>query len=254
MKFEKHLPDHRLKNYIKHFAVSENHQAGEYTVFPTSGLVMGFQYKGTLASIKNNTPNPLKTSGISGLSSGYQVFSNSHNTGSILVYFTETGFAHFSSQPVHELFNLSLSLEELFDKNKIHEVEEKLSLAHSDKQRLSIVERFLLSQLKDRQADKLIVEAVKLIYQSKGTIRISELNQKLAISQSPLEKRFRKVVGTSPKKFASIIRFNSLLTEVQQKKSLADICYDYHFFDQAHFIKEFKQFTGHTPGNFRVPE
>ena len=128
-----------------------------------------------------------------------------------MVYFTEIGFTHFASHPANELFNLSLSLDHIFDKNSINEVEEKLSFATTDKQRIKIVEQFLVSQLKDIQTDKLIVEAVKLIYQSKGTIRIKELNEKLFISQSPFEKRFRKVVGTTPKKFASIVRFNTVL-------------------------------------------
>ena len=109
----------------------------------------------------------------------------------------------------------------------------------------------MLSQLKDIQADKLIIEAVKIIYQTKGTIRIKELNERLFISQSPFEKRFRKLVGTTPKKFASIIRFNTVLDQLSHTKSLTDICYEYNFFDQAHFIKDFRQYTGDTPENFK---
>jgi AraC-like DNA-binding protein len=126
-----------------------------------------------------------------------------------------------------------------------------LALAHSDKQRIQAVEKFLLSQLKDIQTDKLIAEAVKLIYHSRGTIRIKELNEKLAISQSPFEKRFRKVVGTTPKKFASIVRFNTVLDNLKGTKSLTEICYENGFFDQAHFTKEFRQFTGESPENFK---
>ena len=92
---------------------------------------------------------------------------------------------------------------------------------------------------------------MKLIYQSNGTVRIKELNEKLFISQSPFEKRFRKVVGTTPKKFASIVRFNSILNSLDKTKSLTEICYENNFFDQAHFIKDFKQFTGETPENFK---
>lgn len=251
MKFDKHYPTEKLKAYIKYFVVSENELESQYKVFPSSGLVIGFQYKGQLATIKNNTENKLKSAGITGISYGYKVFKNSPETGTILVYFTEIGFTHFASHPANELFNLSLSLDDIFDKTEISEVEEKLIIATTDKQRIKIVEQFLVSQLKDIQADKLIVEAVKLIYQSHGTIRIKELNEKLFISQSPFEKRFRKVVGTTPKKFASIIRFNSVLDNLSIAKSLTEISYENNFFDQAHFIKDFKQFTGDTPENFK---
>lgn len=251
MRLEKFLPADDLKAYIKYFVVSENELENEYHVLPTSGLVIGFQYQGTLATIKDQQESKLTSAGITGITDRYKIFKNSANTGTVLIYFTEIGFTHFASHPAHELFNLSLSLNDIFEKSNVREVEEKLAIATTDKQRIKIVEYFLLSQLKDIHTDKLIVEAVKLIYQSNGTIRIKELNKKLLISQSPFEKRFRKVVGTTPKKFASIIRFNTVLDHLKHTKSLTEICYENHFFDQAHFIKDFKQFTGTTPENFK---
>lgn len=231
--------------------VSENEIESEYKVLPSPGLVIGFQYKGQLATIKNNKENKLTSAGITGITDSYNMFKNSADIGTVLVYFTEIGFAHFSSNPANELFNLNLSLDDIFEKSKVNEVQEKLEIASTDKHRIKIVEQFLLTQLKNIQTDQLIVEAVKLIYQSKGTIRVKELNEKLFISSSPFEKRFRKVVGTTAKKFASIVRFNSVLDHMNETKSLSEICYENHFFDQAHFIKDFKQFTGDTPDNFK---
>jgi len=251
MRFDKFIPTDQLKPYIKHFVVSENELENEYKVFPSSGLVIGFQYKGQLSTIKSNEERKLTTAGITGITDGFKIFKNSANVGTILVYFTEIGFTHFASHPSNELFNLSLSVDNVFDRKSVAEVEEKLSIANTDKQRIKYVEQFLISQLKDIQTDKLIVEAVKLIYQTNGTIRIKELNEKLFISQSPFEKRFRKVVGTTAKKFASIVRFNSVLDNLSNTKSLTEICYENNFFDQAHFIKDFKQFTGDTPENFK---
>lgn len=251
MKFDKHFPTDQLKPYIKYFVVSENELENEYKVFPSSGLVIGFQYKGQLTTINNHTENKLASAGITGITGGYKIFKNAAGTGTILVYFTETGFSHFASHPAHELFNLSLSLDNIFDRKSLAEVEEKLAIATNDKERIRIVQQFLVSQLKNMETDKLIVEAVKLIYQSKGAIRIKELNEKLFISQSPFEKRFRKVVGTTAKKFASIVRFNAVLDKLDKTKSLTQICYENNFFDQAHFIKDFKQFTGDTPENFK---
>jgi AraC-like DNA-binding protein len=251
MRFDKFIPTGQLKPYIKYFVVSENNMETEYKIFPSAGLVIGFQYSGQLATIKDKKENKLSSAGITGISDNYKIFRNSPNIGTVLVYFTETGFTHFASHPTNELFNLSISLIDIFDKNKVNEIENKLATSITDKQRIKIVEQFLLSQLKNIQTDKLIIEAVKLIYQSKGTIQVKKLNQKLFISQSPFEKRFRKVVGATPKKFASIIRFNAVLDNLDKTKSLTEICYENNFFDQAHFIKDFKQFTGVTPENFK---
>lgn len=251
MKFDKYFPVEQLKPYIKYFVVSENELENEYKVFPSSGFVIGFQYKGQLSNIKDDTVARLSSAGITGITDGYKIYRNSATIGTILVYFTETGFTHFASHPANELFNLSLSLDDVFEKGKVNEVEEKLAIASTDKQRILAVEQFLITQLKNIETDKLIVEAVKLIYHSNGNIRIKELIEKLCISQSPFEKRFRKVVGTTAKKFASIVRFNAVLDNLSKTKTLTEICYENHFFDQAHFIKDFKQFTGDTPENFK---
>lgn len=251
MKFDKYFPTERLKSYIKYFVVSENELGSKYKVFPSPGLVIGFQYKGQLAAIKGSAETQLTAAGITGIFDSFKIFKNYPDIGTVLVYFTEVGFTHFASHPANELFNLSLSLNDVFGEADINEVQEKLAFAATDKQRIEIVERFLLSQLKDLHTDRLIMEAVKLIYQSNGAIRIKELNKRLFISQSPFEKRFRKIVGTTPKKFASIVRFNTVLENLDNVKSLTEVCYENHFFDQAHFTKNFKQFTGDTPENFK---
>jgi AraC-like DNA-binding protein len=251
MRFDKFIPTDRLRPYIKYLAVSENEVENIYKVFPSTNLVIGFQYRGRLATVNGDKEMNLATAGITGIADTFKLFKSSVNTGTILVYFTEIGLSYFTSLPANELFNQSLSLQNVFNKDKIKETEEKLAFGKTDSQRIHIVEHFLLSQLKDIQSDKIIIEAVKLIYSSKGTIKIKDLNEKLFISQSPFEKRFRKLVGTTPKKFASIVRFNAVLNDLNNIKSLTEICYEHNFFDQAHFIKDFKQYTGDTPETFK---
>lgn len=251
MKFDKYLPAERLRPYIRHFIISEQVDENSYKVFPSTGMVIGFQYKGRLSSIMENTETPLATSGITGISGSYKLFRNSADVGTVLVYFTETGFPFFSSVPAHELFDQSVAIDHFFDRSKIGETEEKLSLAQTDRQRINIVEQFLTGQLKEGHTDQLIMEAVRRIYASKGILRINELINELCISQSPFEKRFRKLVGTSPKKFASLVRFNAVLQNIGSSALLTELSYDHHFFDQAHFIKDFKRYTGETPEEYK---
>ncbi len=251
MRFEIFQPSEILRPYIKQFAISEIEYESEYKVFPSLGIVIGFQYKGNLAIIQDSDISTLQSAGITGIVDSYKVFKNSPGIGTFLVFFTEIGLAHFTNHPVNELFNLSIGLDYIFEKSLVYEVQERLVLAQTDEQKIQVVERFFLSQLKSISTDKLIVEAVRMIYQSHGSIRVKELNEKLHISLSPFEKRFRKLVGTSPKKFASIVRFNVALSSLENNKSLLEICYENNFFDQAHFIKDFKQFTGVTPDKLK---
>lgn len=231
--------------------ISENNTAQQYKVLPSPGMVLGFQYIGQLMLLQDGKDNRLSSTGVTGVADIFKVFANTAGVGTILVYFTETGFTHFSSCPAHELFNQSVSVDNFFSKQKVADVQEMLANAATDAQRIKIVEGFLLSQLKDKARDQLIIQAVNLIYHSKGGIRMKELHQQLHISQSAFEKRFRKLVGASPKKFASIIRFNTVLQDLGKEKTLTEICYDNNFFDQAHFIKDFRQFTGESPESFK---
>ena len=251
MRFDKVIPSDRLKPYIKYMVISEHDSEKIYKVFPSAGLVLGFQYKGKLAALNNGEENKLSAAGITGIADSFKIFKNSAGIGTVLIYFTEIGFAHFSSCPANELFNLSISLDNLFAKQNVIEVGERLTAALTDAERIKIVGAFLISQLKEKESDKLIIQAVNLIYAAKGGIRIKELLTQLHISQSAFEKRFRKLVGASPKKFSSIVRFNTVLQVLGQEKSLTEICYDNNFFDQAHFIKDFRQYTGDSPDTFR---
>lgn len=126
---------------------------------------------------------------------------------------------------------------------------DKLYTATDDQARLKIIQGFLLSQLKEREEDRLVTGALQHIYGSRGTVRIAALAAKLHTSQSPLEKRFRAVVGASPKKFASIVRSQYMLEALKHNnQNIAEHLLAYH--DQAHFIKDFKKFSSVTPDQY----
>ncbi|MBB5396106.1 helix-turn-helix domain-containing protein [Mucilaginibacter sp. AK015] len=250
MKFDTYTPCEALKPFVKSFAISENAAAHTYKVLPDTGLVIGFQYRGKLSYLKYGSETPLASAGITGLRDSYRVFSNSANIGTVLVFFAEGGAAPFFNLPIHELFGESLSLDHFMLASELMVLEEQLCEAKADEGRIRLVERFLLQKMSHADPDPLVVAAVTLINRHKGNIRIRELLTILNTSQSPLEKRFRRVVGTSPKKFANIVRLKHTLQEHYQGQPLTDLGYQSGFYDQAHFIKAFKNFTGESPENF----
>ncbi len=250
MRFENYIPCDILKPYIKSFAIQGADDGTTYTVLPDTSLVMGFQFKGRLAIIDNQKEIPLASSGISGIADRYRTFKNSPDIGTLLVFFKEAGAAVFFKQPLHELFRESLSLDNFVLHSELFLLEEQLYEAKTNKARIKIIETFLISQLTSTEPDKLVFEGLQLIHKSKGNIRIKELMQQLHISQSPLEKRFRKTVGASPKKFANIVRFRHAIENYKDSNSMTELGYESGFYDQAHFIKEFKSFTGETPEKF----
>jgi AraC-like DNA-binding protein len=250
VKFETYIPCDVLRPYITSFAVQEASEEKVYKVVPDTGLVIGFQYKGRLTRLDNENEIALSTSGMTGLSDRFNVFRGSADIGTVLVFFKEAGASVFFKQPLHELFRDSVSLDNFLLRSELLLVEEQLCEASSDRERVQVIERFLILRMNAREPDKLVLAALALIHQSKGNIRIRELMEQLHISQSPLEKRFRQAVGASPKKFASLVRLKSAIRRYQPKSSLTELAYEAGFYDQAHFVKEFKAFTGDTPEKY----
>ena len=129
----------------------------------------------------------------------------------------------------------------------------------------NIVEDFPLSIIKfDKFFDSLIQHKVPNvderfhlafleILKEKGNLEIEhQLNT--GISPRQLRRLFNFYIGTSPKSFSQVVRFQYILGSKPSIQSLKEnkIFYDVGFFDQAHFIKEFKKQIGQSPKQYRL--
>ncbi|HEX2898290.1 MAG TPA: helix-turn-helix domain-containing protein [Bacteroidia bacterium] len=73
----------------------------------------------------------------------------------------------------------------------------------------------------------------------------------MGISMRQLERTFKDHAGFSPKTYARILRFQSTTKEYgNTHKTLTDIALDCGYYDQAHFIHDFRQFSGYAPGDY----
>ncbi|HYG51128.1 MAG TPA: helix-turn-helix transcriptional regulator [Flavobacteriales bacterium] len=252
MKLKSYTPCERLKPYVKSFTIHEELKGQAYTVLPDTSFVMGFQYKGNLSYFLNGEEVHLAPFGVTGLRDSFRVFKNSPGIGSVLVFFKEGGAASFFKRPLHELFMQSTSLENFMLRSELLLVEEQLQEAKTDLMKIRVVENFLISKIAsgESEPDKLVMACLHHIHKTNGNIKITELMKHLHTSQSPLEKRFRKTIGTSPKKYASIVRIKHIVESFKAGNAVFDMAYEAGYYDHAHFIKHFKAFTGVTPEKF----
>jgi AraC-like DNA-binding protein len=112
------------------------------------------------------------------------------------------------------------------------------------------LEEFLLQQALLRKYDlKLMQTAAKMLHHTKGECRIADLADYCQVSVRQLERGFRRVIGTSPKVFARTVRFEQAQRRLMfdPDADLTQLAYECGYFDQAHFIKDFKAFAGKTP-------
>lgn len=245
-----HLPSAVLKPFIRSYLVIESEGSFVNRLLPDTSLIIAFRFKGQTNYVQDNAIKHLPISIVSGLRKSARQVSYAKNTGNILVLFKEAGASAFFKEPLHELFELSLSLDHFISQQKIADIEEQLNSAVHNEERIAIVEQFLLSKLYNSTSDRLISLAMEKIHTAKGVIKIKELTDTLYISRDAFEKRFRKIAGTSPKQFAAIVRMKSITSQRPQNQPLSDIAYDAGYFDQSHFNKDFKLFTGQTPTDF----
>jgi AraC-like DNA-binding protein len=181
---------------------------------------------------------------------------SSGKTGFIAVRFYPWGAYHFFNEPVQNFLDQTIDASGLWGSDsKI--IMEKIKKQGTTEQRFKLVEAFLLEKLKQFQKDEVRTDnAVKLIRQTKGTLSIESVCAETGFAKKQLQRKFLSTVGTTPKLFSRITRFLNICQNLKAEKSqtLTQLTHDCGFYDQAHFIKEFKAFSGFTPKEFYEKE
>ena len=173
-------------------------------------------------------------------------------TGSFVVRFHPNGFLPFTTIPIKEMENTAVPLEKLFGKDG-EEIGKNILNAKSTSERIDLIETFLLKRLTDKKhIDNIVKSTVDTILTANGQLTVNELSKRNNINRRQLTRKFSSTIGLSPKQLSKTIRLqNTLKSFISKKhKSLTDLAYENEYYDQAHFIKEFKEFTGLTPKEF----
>jgi AraC-like DNA-binding protein len=246
MRIEQYIPVATLQPFIKSFMIIESEYAVQNNILPDTAVVMAFRLRGMVAE---NNHGVLPAAVLGGLRKTSRSLNYSSNTANLLIVFREDGAAAFFKEPMHELFGGSASLDNFVRRQLLQDISEQLTAAANNQACVDIIQRFLLSIHRQTKPDLLVQEAVKSIRRAGGNLRIKELLGDLHISQDAFEKRFRKTTGASPKQFASIVRLRGLISRADAG-TLTELAYGAGYFDQAHFIKDFRSFTGQTPREF----
>ncbi len=119
-------------------------------------------------------------------------------------------------------------------------------------QRINLLTGFLQNQLqRAKTRDPLIEESLRLIHKNSAAITVRDLLEHLNLSERQFEKRFSQTVGLPPQFYIRVKRFNRAIRLMQtgRFKKLTDVAHTLNFYDQSHFIRDIKAFSGITPKN-----
>lgn len=173
-------------------------------------------------------------------------------TGIFSVRFHPEGFLPFATIPIKELENTAVPLQKLFGEDG-QELEQIILNANSNSEKVEHIENFLLNRLVEKQStDRIIKSTMDTIFTANGQLSINELSKQTNVNRRQMERKFSSTIGLSPKQLSKIIRLQATLKMLLNKDftSLSALAHENEFYDQAHFIKDFKEFTGFTPKEF----
>jgi AraC-like DNA-binding protein len=138
---------------------------------------------------------------------------------------------------------------------KMKSLDASLRKSTADNERLRLVEDFFSEQCETYPKDHPVDRALEMIFARKGMIPVSDICSELSVGDRYIQQLFSKYVGLSPKFLARIVRFSYIFQVIKEKNpDWAGVVYQAGYYDQSHFIRNFKAFTGEDPTEYIFAE
>jgi AraC-like DNA-binding protein len=164
--------------------------------------------------------------------------------------FRLTGISSF------EVTDKYLDAEHIFSKT-IRSVLEQLQSATSYEQMTVVADRFITSLVRHARKDAHRLDTVsRLMIHSGGHASVDWLADESCLSTKQFTRKFQERIGVSPKTYLKIIRFTKAVNtkNAYPDRDWLNIAFDCGYFDYQHLVKDYKEFTKHTPNDFHLIE
>ncbi len=142
---------------------------------------------------------------------------------------------------------------DLIPNNEFEFLRERILTTGDIRKRFRLVEKFLLKNYLSKMIPNPCIEyALDSITRRPDRVSLRNMNEKIGYSQKHFIKLFKDQVGVTPKSYLKIMRFQKAVCEIESFKEIVwtRISNDCGFYDQAHFINDFKHFSGFTPEEY----
>ncbi len=246
-----------LKQYIQYFLYFKKTDTSilNYTTFPNKNLCLAIYKQNNINYInQSNTNHCIITQGNNYFVSKlygfhkmpFQVDINS-SLDQVCIIFYPSALRAFTTVSYADLMCSDAVFETVFSKKNTFVLEQLFEEEDFNK-RTEILETLLLKKLNNEIPYKL-KEALHLIETNNTeNFSIETLAKTMEVSDSSLFRLFKNNLGQNPKSYLKTVRFRTILDEIKTgKHTITEIETLNQYYDQAHFIKDFKIFTGNTP-------
>ncbi|WP_257670953.1 helix-turn-helix domain-containing protein [Parapedobacter tibetensis] len=250
MNYEVIQPSWELKGIVSHFWAGKWHNSGksDSIYFSTANIQTELAFGFHCSGIGNR--QELIFSTILGHTENFRQFSMEGNINLFGVSLYSHAIPNLFNICTSDLTDEVVSVENLLrSQGKV--INEKMTAAVNTPDRVKILSDFFSSQLAKKYVeDKVILYAINKIRQARGVVNVSYLASESCLSQKQFERRFKGYTGFNPKLYSRIIRFETALFDSNSYQTLTKLAHGSGYHDQAHFIHEFKKFSGFSPNKF----
>ncbi len=250
-------PSKKLEGLVRFFWVFEGNQVTGSYIYRSMAdpcCEILFHYKGRFDELTANGKRCGSfLSGIHAQTHQYRRFITEEDFGVFGVYLYPFAARQLFNLSAKELSNQMPDLTSALGQ-KGKELEEQMFLAGNNQARYQIFSVFLEHQFHGQEPEKHpALTAVKHVIHSKNTYPVRKLAEHFNLSERQFERKFKEYSGFTPKKYMRIVRFGEACkhySEPSSCKTLTEIALSCGYYDQSHFIKEFKTFSGYHPSDF----
>ncbi len=211
-----------------------------------------FSYRGVFDEVTETGSIESSTlASVQAQSTSYRRYSTLQGFGIFGAYLYPFALPKLFSLPASDFTNVSLDLESVIgiDAGRL---DEDMLAAKTNELRVAIACEFLTARLAKNVRDLPQIHlAILSILAAKGNVNIAALARDFAVSTRQFERRFKEFAGLSPKLYSRVIRFQAATQyRVDGVRDLTEIAYACGYYDQSHFINDFREFSGYTPKEY----
>ena len=173
----------------------------------------------------------------------------------LIIHFKPGGLFKVFQLPAYSFFDSSHDAAEWLG-NDICQLTESLH-GVSNAKTIECTNRWLIEKMENRKkSNRCIDAAIDLIQKYKGNITMREVEEATYTTKRTLERHFLEQVGLHPKTFSRLIRFNHVIHFLQSNMNIKwrQVANSFGYYDQSHFIHEFKSLAGKLPRDYFLPK
>lgn len=245
-----------LKQCIKYFWVMQNdhNTSVHHKLLPVSNIDFVLNFSAPITYVIDDITKTIpKNFHFIGLRNQAYTISQTGHLNIIGISFFPAGLYPFLKTPLSEFTNKTVELETLAQRFTAA-IESKLSITGSVATKLENIENALLELIDiNLLPNQQVMHIFSAFNANMDYLNVEHFCLEYGINQRKLERIFNKYIGISPKLYSRLNRFQKVvnhLANTNNPAKLVSLAYEYEYWDQTHFIKDFKAFSGCSPSQF----